>query len=175
MMTKIENNETLQTVFYVSIVLERQRKQVKQWVTWDWSIAGVVVGKQSRGDGENCVLLREDNKRVQYLHRNMRLELFKDGCEGYWYNLTSEKASLFLVCDVEDAAMAKPLLITANQDEALAHMESDELVLSTSIPAEIYHPIEAFVIVNYLPATKKKRKRRDWARESDYAKRQEKS
>lgn len=174
-MLDAQDNTSPRTVFSVSVVLEKQRKRLKQWTTWDWSIAGVVIGDLGQDEGDRDVVLQEDADRAQYLYRGMRLELFKDGCEGYWYNLTSQRASLFLVCDIEDASMAHPLLITANQDEAVAHMESDDLVLSTPIPPEIYHHIEAFVVANYSPAAKKKRQRRDWAQESGYAKRQQES
>jgi len=173
-MPDTENSTPLQSDFSISVVLQKTRKQVKQWASWDWSIAGVVANDQVGNDEAWGTMLQESDDQTQYLFRGMRLELFKDGCEGYWYNLTSEKASLFLVCDLEDESMARPMLITVNQDEAMAHMESDELVLSTPIPPEIYHYIEAFVVANYLPAAKKKRERRDWVGESEYAKRQQK-
>ncbi len=170
-MPNSEHSTSLQSEFSISVVLQKTRKQVKQWVSWNWSIAGIVANDPAVSKAWGTVLEENDNQ-TRYLYRGMRLELHKDGCEGYWYNLTSEKASLFLVCDMEDETMAQPMLITANQDEAMAHMESDELVLSVPIPPEIYRHIEAFVVANYLPAAKKKRKRRDWAGESEYAKRQ---
>ncbi|MDH3693501.1 MAG: DUF3305 domain-containing protein [Gammaproteobacteria bacterium] len=172
-MLNAEDNTSLQSEFLISVVLKKTRKQVKQWSSWDWSIAGVVVNDPAGAGDVWGAVIQENDDQAQYLFRGMRLQLFKDGCEGYWYNLTSEKASLFLVCDIEDESMAQPMLITANQDEAMAHMESDELVLSTPIPPQIYHHIEAFVVANYLPAAKKKRKRRDWVGESEYAKRQQ--
>ena len=62
--------------------------------------------------------------------------------------------------------MLTPVLVSADPDEALAHMESDDLVMSVPMPPEINQWVERYVIENYVPPDKKKRKRKNWTEES---------
>ena len=50
-------------------------------------------------------------------------------------------------------------------------MESDDLVLSIAMPADIRELVERYVTTHYAPKEKKKRKRRDWVEESLYGRR----
>jgi len=104
----------------------------------------------------------------------LSIELYKDGCESYWYNLLSGEPYLFVICfqdtdleDAEDPQALEPVLVTPNQDEANAHMESEDLVFSVPMPEPIIEWVERFVMDYYDPVIKKKRKRRDWADESE--------
>jgi len=73
--------------------------------------------------------------------------------------------------DEADAAALEPVLVTPNQDEANAHMESEDLVFSVPMPEPIIEWVERFVMDYYDPVIKKKRKRRNWSEESeDHAK-----
>ena len=155
----------------VSVILERRLTRSGRWTAPHWELAGVLPGK-SGGNGER-VLLADSDGVQRYLWSGLCLELFKDGAEGYWYNLLADAPYLFVVCSVDESGSGdevEPMLVTVNQDEATGHMESDDLVLSISMPAELCAQLERFVVDNYVPATKKKRKRRDWAQESDYGK-----
>ena len=60
-----------------------------------------------------------------------------------------------------------PSLVTADQDEAMSHQEGDDQVFSTAMPAEIYGQLERFVVENYKPEMKKKRKRTDWLKNGE--------
>ena len=55
----------------------------------------------------------------------------------------------------------------ASQDEANAHLESDDPVYSVPMPEKIVEWVERYVVENYEPEARKKRKRRDWAKESE--------
>ena len=50
-------------------------------------------------------------------------------------------------------------------DEAHAYLEGDDEVYAVDVPAELYKWTEAYVIANYFPEKKKKRKLRDWSAE----------
>ena len=90
-----------------------------------------------------------------------------DDCESYWYNLLGEAPALFVVCFLEDEeAGPVPVLVTASQDEANAHLESDDPVFSVPMPDQVHQWVERFVVENYRPVQKKKRRRRDWAEEA---------
>jgi len=156
----------------VSVILERRLTRSGRWTAPRWELAGVLPG-ESDANGER-VLLTDSDGVQRYLWSGLCLELFKDGAEGYWYNLLADTPYLFVVCSIDDSGSGDEIdsiLVTVNQDEATGHMESDDLVLSIPMPAELCDQVERFVVENYVPATKKKRKRRDWVQDSSYVKR----
>jgi len=60
----------------------------------------------------------------------------------------------------------EPVHVTIDYDDASAYAETDQLVLSTTIPPELYRYMEEFVLTHYKPQEFKKRKRRKWSEES---------
>ena len=157
----------------VAVVLERTIDKSKTWVIPQWKCFAIVTGEHILQE-DNRKLIHEDETKSRYFWGGMELRLYKDGSEGYWYNLLSETPFLFVICDGEEGASeAEPGMITANQDEATGYMESDRMVLSIPMPAEIRDIVEKYVVTHYRPEQKKKRKRVDWAENSAYAKRQE--
>ena len=155
----------------VAVVLERDMKSNSRWAYPSWSVFAVVTGAHLRGDDQNMVI-HDDGEQTRFYWGGMSLNLYKDGSEGYWYNLLSDVPYLFVVCDGEPGDdEVEPIFITANQDEANANMESDDLVLSIAMPADIRELVERYVTTHYAPKEKKKRKRRDWVEESLYGRR----
>ena len=61
----------------------------------------------------------------------------------------------------------QPFVVSPNQDEANSHMESEDLVYSVPMPDTLIDWMERYVVDNYQPVIKKKRKRRNWAEESE--------
>ena len=144
-----------------------------QWTSPQWEALAVVAGEGMLADAVAWTLVDEAaDGTARYLWSGLRIALHKDACESYWYNLLSERPYLFVVCfQDEEAGTAveelMPVLVTAGQDEANAHLESDDLVFSAPMPETIHRWLEAFVVHNYVPERKKKRKRRDWVQESE--------
>lgn len=154
----------------VSVVLERTIDPDRKWNLPNWHAYAVVTGKHIQHH-EQKVLIHDDGINCRYIWGGLIVHLYKDGNEGYWYNLLSEKPYLFVVCDGDQCDMdIEPAFITANQDEATGYMEVDRLVLSVPMPVEICSILENYVISHYLPQEKKKRKRREWLTDSEYAK-----
>ena len=146
-------------------------KSSSKWAYPSWSVFAVVTGAHLRGDDQNMVI-HDEGDQTRFYWGGMSLNLYKDGSEGYWYNLLSDVPYLFVVCDGEPGDEdVEPIFITANQDEANANMESDDLVLSIAMPADIRELVERYVTTHYAPKEKKKRKRRDWVEESLYVRR----
>ena len=92
------------------------------------------------------------------------LTLHRDMAESYWANVSGEKPRLFLVCREpeergETDAPARPFLLTASGDEAAGHNETDDLTFAAPMPESARHFVEAFVMDNYFPEPKRKRKR----------------
>ena len=67
-----------------------------------------------------------------------------------------------------------PALVTASQDEANAHLESDDPVYSVPMPEKVVEWVERYVVENYEPEVKKKRRRQDWAAGSERSERERK-
>lgn len=156
----------------VSVVLERRIARVGPWSQVQWEAVAAVAGEAVVSERGAATLVHEDEESRRYLWPGLVVELFPDGCEGYWYNLLSERPSLFVVCferdeEEDDEIELIPAIVTASQDEANAHLETDDPVYSVPMPDRIVESVERYVVENYEPEVKKKRKRDDWARESE--------
>jgi hypothetical protein len=69
---------------------------------------------------------------------------------------------LFVICTEMQEGGMQPLIVTADGLEASASAEGDDKVFRAPIPPEIYLRIEKFVVDNYVPRERKKRKRQKW-------------
>lgn len=152
----------------VAVVLERFIDPAKKWSYPEWRVHGILTGADIPAvDGPRHVEV--DPHTRHSIHTGYTLDLFKDGSEGYWYNLLSERPYLFVVCEGDYSARdIRPMIVTANQDEANGHLESDDVVLSATMPGEIVALLERYVIAHYQPEIRRKRKRRDWVEDSLY-------
>ena len=155
----------------VSVVLERRIAHVGRWSQVQWEAVAAVVGEAVVSERGVATLVHEDDECRRYLWPGLVVELFPDGCESYWYNLLSDHPRLFVVCfeEDEDEIELIPAIVTASQDEANAHLESDDPVYSVPMPERIVEQVECYVVENYEPEVKKKRRREDWARGTEDA------
>lgn len=152
--------------FPVSVIMERERIQHRNWVVPRWRLVGVVAGQQVAEQNPGSTLVHDDDGREQLLWTGFRLRLYRDSAESYWYNLVGRQPSLFLICREDPEGDLVPFMVTANYDEAGAHMEADDQVFSAPIPAEIRDWLEQYVMNNYRPEPPKKRKRKNWTEEA---------
>ena len=153
----------------VSIVVSGQVKTVKGWSQLQWNIDSVLSDPDGPDKLSGPIPVRESENFSQYLWKGLQIELYKDAGEGYWYNLLSEVPYAFVVFaqdEVDEEAVPIPFLITVSQDEAGAHLETDCMVLSAPLPANLRDTIEKFVVENYVPEERKKRKRKNWVEDS---------
>jgi hypothetical protein len=127
-----------------------------------WALADVVL----RAEGETAVrektTVLESDDVNRYLWTGFELNFYRDGGESYWHTLVGEQQQIYVVCQEDEDDEIAPLLVTADYDEAMAYHEADDTVLSASMPAEIYQVLERFVLENYAPSQKKRRKRKQW-------------
>jgi len=158
----------------LAVLIERRMVRSGIWEQAQWEVVDIVTPPAGAGEGA-WMRVHQDQACARYLWTGLCLTLYRDSAEAYWYNLMSGQPRLFVVCfgddDEDDAAAGgmEPMLVTASQDEATAHLESDDEVYSIEMPAELRDWIEHFVVENYVPARREKRKRRDWAREASDA------
>ena len=154
----------------VSVLLECRQARSGRWVEEQWEVVAVVAGKDVADDKSETTLVHEDDQCRRYLWSGLRLSLYKDACESYWYNLMSGQPYLYVICCMDEAEdgeeSLEPVLVTADQQEASGHMETDDRVYSVPMPEQVHQWVERFVVENYVPEEKKKRKRKQWVNES---------
>ncbi len=161
-------NETLvergqAPTFNVGVLLElRYKTLVGGFRTPSWSLAELFIrGEGVAGVREKTVVDdAEDCKR--YLWTGFELNFYRDGGESYWHTLVGEQQEVFVVCQEDEEDGIAPILVTADYDEAMAYHEADDTVLAAPMPQVIYQALERFVLENYAPQQKKRRKRKQW-------------
>ena len=152
--------------FPVSVILER-RPAVSQWADYVWTATGITVGRQAGGEPQ---LVREDKGIDFFLVGGLNVALHVDECESYYHNIISDSPRAYVVAHLEgDAQMPQPFLVSMSFDEAHAYLEGEDDIYAIDVPAELYRWTEAFVIANYFPEKKKKRKLRDWTADESEA------
>jgi hypothetical protein len=102
------------------------------WRTPVWRLVGFVAGQAVAGGSPQRLPVHRDAGQVQWL----------------WTGLS--------------AGELVPFSVTADYDEAGAHMEADDQVFSAALPPELYVQLEAFVMQHYRPQVPGKRKRAKW-------------
>ena len=160
---------------FVSVTLERTVKRMGQWEYPSWRI--VHVRDLGDPDGTGARPDDGDPSPTRVTWPRLPITLHKDAAEGYWYNLSGGSPSLFFVCytnaddtdgDLPEVDCAR---VTLNHDEAAAHLETDDTVLSVAMPDSLRAWLTAFVEQHYKPQKRKKRKRTDWDEEHHEAER----
>lgn len=155
-------------LFPVSVLIERREVARAGWSVPHWDLVGVVGGQpEAARPGPRLVQDDPDCRRI--LWGGLEVELFADESETYWHNLTAAEPLIFVICrELEDRTPAfegaemRPELVSVSGDDASAHTEADDLVLSAPMPAEIYRWVEEFVVEHFRPAPRKVRKRKNW-------------
>jgi len=132
------------------------------WVDGRWLVTGVIAGEQFAADGIHRKRVHSSEAGQQYLWSGLSVELHKDDAESYYYNLVSDNPSAFVICSEEQGEPLQPFIVTLSYGEATSYMETDVRVERVEMPAELYRRLEQYVLANYVPEKKKKRKRDNW-------------
>jgi len=152
------------TDFPVSIVMERRERRRTQWQFVEWSAVGVLTGEEHLSDASQRLVIHEEDDCRRVMWTGFVIRLIKDGAESYWTNLMAEHPSLFVVCRRDEATdEPEPFIVTVNYDDIIGYQEVDDDVYRLPLPQDIYQWLERYVVNNYIPEQKKKRKRTDWS------------
>ncbi len=135
-------------------VVMRRRRLDNPWQSELWEVAAVRAPYQE-GDSAAGPLAGQGDA-AQWLHPGLRLELYRDECEGYFMNLTTAEPRIFVMWRMQDGR-AVPQFVTASSHEASGWMDSGEEVGSVPMQAEVAHWVAEFVRDNYRPEPRKKR------------------
>lgn len=152
------------TEFPLSVVMERRHKQRGQWRFVEWKAVGVLTGEEHLKDVSERRIIHEEKDCQRILWTNFYIRLLKDEAESYWNNLMAENPSIFVVARRDDEDHEpEPFLVTANYDEIIGYQEVDDDVYRLPLPADLYQWIERYVVNNYIPPERRKRKRTNWS------------
>lgn len=151
--------------FTVAVIMEREQIRHRNWLVPRWRLVGIVPGEGIAERNPGARVIHDDHGREQVLWSGFRVRLYRDSAESYWYNLVGANPSLFLICRQDPEGDLVPFMVSANYDEAGAHMEADDQVFSAALPPEMRQWLEHFVMDHYRPEAPKKRKRDNWKQE----------
>lgn len=147
--------------FPVSVVLER-RPATSPWAEHLWTAAGIMVAAHTEASTPR--LIREAGQCAHYLVGGLAVTLHVDECESYYYNLVSDSPRAYVLAHTAGLdARPEPFRVSMSFDEAHAYLEGGDEIFAVDVPGELYRWTEAFVIANYFPQRKTKRKLRDWS------------
>ncbi len=161
----VEETITDRDAIPVAVIMSRRMTTHRGWAYPDWQLVGVVAGAIADTDQGRQQVHEEDGVE-QFVWPGFVLSFFKDSAESYWYNLVGRNPSLFVVCRENDDGELEPCAVSADHDEAGAHMEADDAVFATPMPPEIHQRLERYVMDHYKPEEPRKRRREDWKKEA---------
>ncbi|TVS12575.1 MAG: DUF3305 domain-containing protein [Wenzhouxiangella sp.] len=120
-----------------------------------WQVIGILprTGAASGESGRH--LVRDDGETRIYQWLGLELPLMPDGCDDYWYNLTSEQPRLYVICQPDAQGGPVPLRVTADQDDAVAAEEHEEWFFQAAMPVPIVLWIKDYVAAHYRPGPRK--------------------
>ena len=157
-------DKTLTYSFPVSVVMQHRVIENNIWQADQWEVEAVIAGGNDATDNiPERTVSRIGSTEEKYMWVNYQINLFADESESYYFNIISDTPFVFVVCrDEEGDGELIPFNVSVNYDEAASYMELDDHVFQVPMPAEIYRWVEAFVVNNYVPVKKKKRKLENW-------------
>lgn len=157
------DNNSLVSNFPVSIVMQHRIIENNVWLSDQWEAEAVIAGGSNADEIPEKTVSRVGEDEEKYIWVNYQINLFADEAESYYFNIVSDNPCVFVVCrDEEEDGELVPFKVSVNYDEASSFLELEEQVFKVPMPAEIYRWVEAFVVNNYVPVKRKKRKREDW-------------
>ena len=146
--------------------MERTQVTRGRWSVPSWRAVSVVAGEHLVGESSGRTPIYESDDKAQYLWSGLPLEFYRDLAEEYWYNLTGDNPSLFVICHETPDGELTPFRVTADHDSATVCLESDDQVFAVPIPPELYQHMEKFIVTHFVPQERKKRKRKNWSETS---------
>ncbi|MFO8004431.1 DUF3305 domain-containing protein [Thioalkalivibrio sp.] len=151
-------DSTLPDRFQVGVLMERRDRPDSRWLRESWHLLGVVLDSDPAATaGRRCI--RRSDQAEQYLWSGFPVRLHRDELESYYHNLMSPEPKIFVITHTGPAAAPEPFLVSLSYDEANAYETGGEMVYSAALPPVLYAWVEQYVLENYAPERRIKRKR----------------
>ncbi len=156
--------EPLPHVFPVRILMRCQPVRDNPWIDHRWTAVGVTAGDPGGGERTGGQSVERGGER-EVLFSGNQVALHRDECESYYHNLVAPEPQCYVIARADEKGAPQPFLVSLSFDEANAYMETDDVeVYPVAMSPELYRWTEAFVLANFVPETRRKRKRDDWRR-----------
>ncbi len=139
----------------ITVVLRREMKTRQGWQFPAWSLQTLEAG----GTGEGVEQVRIDDGIRDFRWQGLSLVLYRSGAETYWFNLTSQKPSVFVICREDPQFGLMPSLVTLDQDESMRQQESEAEIFACAMPDWLIDPAERFVLAHFKPGPRKRRRK----------------
>ena len=160
-MSDFKKNPEKYKEYQVTVMMQRQEIANNPWTDASWKAIGVMLDSRNDPELKHFERVVADADIEQYLWSGLPLSLYADECESYYYNLMADNPLIFVISRTNEVLnQPEPFVVTASFDEANAYQESDDQVFSAVMAPDIYRWIEGFVLENYVPEKKYKRKRK---------------
>jgi hypothetical protein len=153
--------------FPVAVMMSRKLVSRSGWSLPCWEAVGVVSGEELAGQPRSRELVHEADGVQDFLFRGFELQLFRDAVETYWFNLTADRPSLFVLCLKDADEELVPNMVTPDSEAAQAAVETAGAAFAVPIPPDIHTEIEQVVMKYYRPEPPRKRKQHDWRKEDN--------
>lgn len=141
-------------------VVMRRRALQSRWQSVAWEPHAVLESEEP--PGRPRVLVKDE----QWLHPGFELTLHRDETEGYYLNVSSGSARIFVLWRMEGEE-GLPLQVTASYDEGGRWLDGGHSVDSVAMPPEIFAWVGEYVEKNYRPEPKKRVKPRSFIHPKD--------
>lgn len=150
-------SETERARLPVTVVLRRVMRQRGRWRFPAWQLAEVRPEAGEAGVTRRRVADDTD----EFVWGGLALQLLRSDAETYWFNLTSERPALFVICREDPQHGLMPVLVTLDQDEAMRQHEGEGEVLSQPFPEWLAADVERFVMTHFKPQPRRRRRRQE--------------
>ena len=142
------------------MLFEKRSATSQRWQTPSWYLHGVAVGDSTVHQSITGQKVGETEKGDIFSFGGYSVSLYKDACERYWHALIGDKPLVYVVCNEKVESdkhnlTIEPKLVTIDYDEAISHAETDGLVLSTPIPADLYRYMDCLLYTSPSPRDKR--------------------
>ena len=145
--------------FRVSVVMERRNRPDARWIRESWHLMGVTLDQGTAESSEPGRVIRTWDQGEQYLWSGFEVRLHRDELESYYHNLLAREPKIFVVTHTSDTGRPEPFLVSLSYDEANAYEFGGETVYNAQLPPVLYAWVEQYVLENYAPEPRLKRKR----------------
>jgi hypothetical protein len=144
--------------FRVGVLMERRDRPDSRWLRESWDLLGVVLDSEyPSSEARRCI--RQSDHGEQYLWSGFKVRLHRDELESYFHNLQSPEPKIFVITHRDAEGAPEPFLVSLSYDEANAYETGGEMVYSAALPPVLYAWVEQYVLENYAPERRIKRKR----------------
>lgn len=146
-------------------VIMQRRTVSNRWQSEVWEPWAVLESDEPAGAPR---LIVDTPQEQQWLHAGLELAIHRDEAEGYYLNVSSGSARVFVLWRMDEAGERPvPLQVTASHNEAGRWLDGGHSVDSVPMPPALFAMVGEYVEANYRPEPRKRIKPRSFIHPKD--------